>query len=107
MRSFAVIFSLFIFALTVFGQSTVTLKGQVVCSLCWFEETDRKVSRYGTRADITCAEECSEKGLPQSLAVEDEKGFTLYTLERGAYKTKKDFFEFVPKTVEIDGHRSH
>ncbi len=104
MRSFAIIFSLIIFTFTVSGQSAVTLKGQVVCSLCWFEETDRKAARYGTRADITCAEECSEKGLPQALAVEDEKGFTLYTLERGAYKTKaKDFLEFVPKTVEIVG----
>ncbi len=104
MRTFAIIFSLLIFAFTISGQSTVTLKGQVVCSICWFEETDRKAAPYGTRADITCAEECAEKGLPQALAVEDEKGFTLYTLERGAYRSKaKDFLEFVPKTVEITG----
>ncbi len=103
MKIFAIIFSLILFTFTVSAQNTVTLKGQVVCSLCWFEETDRKAAPYGTRADITCAEECSEKGLSQSLAVEDEKGFTLYTLEHGAYKTKKDFLEFVPKTVEIEG----
>ncbi len=104
MKSFAIIFSLLIFAFTVSGQSAVTLKGQVVCSLCWFEEKDRKAAPYGTQADITCAAECSEKGLPQTLTVENEKGFTLYTLERGAYKTKaKDFLEFVPKTVEIVG----
>ncbi len=103
MRSFAVIFSLLIFTFTVAGQSTVTLKGQVVCSLCWFEASDRKTDPYGTPADIDCALDCSGKGLPQALAVEDGKGFTLYTLERGAYKTKKDFLEFVPKTVEIAG----
>lgn len=104
MRSFAIIFSLLFFTFTVSGQSTVTLKGQVVCSFCWFEETDRKASPYGTLADIKCAQECSEKNLPQALSVEDEKGFKLYTLERGAYKSKaKDFLEFVPKTVEIVG----
>ena len=82
----------------------VTLVGRVVCSLCWFEAKDRKSTPYGSQADITCAAECSEKGLPQALAVEDEQGFTLYTLERGAYKTKsKDFLEFLPNTVEIEG----
>lgn len=105
MKIFALIFfALLLLTFNISAQNTVTLKGQIVCSLCWFEETDRKAAPYGTRADITCAEECSEKGLSQSLAVEDEKGFTLYTLERGTYKSKaKDFLEFVPKTVEIGG----
>jgi len=80
------------------------LVGQVVCSLCWFEAGDRKTAPYGTPADLKCAADCSENGLPQALAVEDEKGFTLYILERGSYKTaSKDFLEFVPKTVEIEG----
>lgn len=82
----------------------VTLKGQVVCSVCWFEADDRKKVPYGNLADIKCAAECSEEGLPQALSVEDEKGFTLYTLEKGAFKTDgKDFLNLVPKTVEIDG----
>lgn len=86
------------------AKTNVTLKGQVVCSLCWFEANDRKTKRYGTAADLTCAAECSENGLPQALAVEDEKGFTLYTLEPGAYKPKsKDFLDLVPNSVEIEG----
>ncbi len=82
----------------------VTLRGQIVCSVCWFEATDRKKTRYGNAADIKCALDCSEEGLPQALAVEDEKGFTLYTLEKGAYKTTgKDFLDLVPRSVEIEG----
>src|SRR5687768_3919997 len=82
----------------------VTLRGQVVCSVCWFEATDRKKTPYGNAADIKCALECSEQGIPQALAVEDEKGFTLYTLEKGTYKsTSKDFLDLVPKSVEIEG----
>ncbi|HMQ03008.1 MAG TPA: TlpA disulfide reductase family protein [Pyrinomonadaceae bacterium] len=82
----------------------VKLKGQVVCSVCWFEAEDRKKTQYGTAADMTCAEECSEQGVPQALAVEDEKGFTLYFLEPGAFKPKaKDFLDLVPKFVEIEG----
>src|SRR5688572_10983642 len=89
-----------------FSQSAqkVKLKGQVVCSQCWFEAPDRKKTPYGNAADITCAEECSGNNVPQALAVEDEKGFTLYTLEMGAYKPKgKDYLENVPYMVEIEG----
>ena len=88
------------------GQApkNVTLKGQIVCSVCWFEATDRKKTPYGNAADIKCALECSEEGVPQALAVEDEKGFKLYTLEPGAFKPKgKDFLDIVPKSVEIKG----
>jgi len=89
-----------------FAQSgkTVKLTGQVVCSVCWFESNDRKKHPYGTPADVSCAGDCSEKGLPQALAVEGAKGFSLYTLERGAFHLSgKDFLEFVPKTVEVEG----
>lgn len=92
------------FASVTLSQSKVSLKGQVACSLCWFEAKDRKATPYGNQADLTCAAECSENGLPQALAVEDEKGFTLYMLERGAFKmASKDFLEYVPKSVEIEG----
>ncbi len=88
------------------GQAAkqVKLKGQVVCSVCWFEATDRKKTPYGNAADIKCAADCSEEGLPQALAVEDEKGFTLYVMEAGAFKPNgKDFLDIVPKTVEVEG----
>jgi thiol-disulfide isomerase/thioredoxin len=82
----------------------VTLRGQVVCSVCWFEASDRKKTPYGNAADIKCALDCSEEGIPQALAVEEEKGFTLYTLEAGNFKpTGKDFLDLVPRSVEIEG----
>ena len=86
------------------GPTPVTLKGQVVCSICWFEADDRKKVPYGTLADIKCATDCSNDNETQSLSVEDEKGFTLYTLEKGDFKTDgKDFLKLVPKMVEIEG----
>lgn len=89
-----------------FAQSdgTVRLKGQVVCSVCWFEADDRKKVPYGNSADIYCAIDCSEQKIPQALAVEDERGFALYTLEPGAFKPKgPDFIDLVPKMVEVEG----
>lgn len=84
--------------------ASVKLKGQVVCSVCWFEAKDRKVTKYGNAADIQCALDCSEEGIPQAIAVEDEKGFTLYTMEPGAFKpTGKDYLDLVPKFVEVEG----
>lgn len=104
MKLTIVILFLLIFSLSLSAQSTVKLKGQLVCSLCWFEAKDRKKTPYGNAADIKCAVDCSENGLPQALAVEDEKGFTLYILEKGLYQTKgKDFLDIVPKMVEIEG----
>ena len=98
--------AIFVFVATTAAQETKTvkLKGQVVCSQCWFEAKDRKKTRYGNEADITCAEECSGNNVPQALAVEDEKGFTLYILEVGAYRPKgKDFLENVPYMAEVEG----
>ncbi|MEO8041165.1 MAG: TlpA disulfide reductase family protein, partial [Acidobacteriota bacterium] len=94
------------FLTTAHSQSPrrVTLRGKVVCSVCWFEAPDRKKTPYGNAADIKCAVDCSEMGNPQALAVEDEKGFTLYTLEKGSYKTNgKDFLDLVPNAVEVEG----
>jgi len=82
----------------------VKLKGQVVCSVCWSEAPDRKKTPYGNAADIKCALDCSEEGIPQALAVEDAKGFTLYVMEAGAFKPSgKDFLDIVPKMVEVEG----
>lgn len=91
---------------SVFAQpnASVRLKGQLVCSVCWFEAEDRKKLPYGTAADIECALDCSEQKIPQALAVEDEKGFTLYVLEPGTFKpVGRDFVDLVPKMVEIEG----
>lgn len=91
---------------SIFAQNkTEKLTGQVVCSLCWFEEEDRNKSPYGNAADIECATACAEKGKGQSIAVKNEKGeFVLYELEKGAFSMKaKNFIEYVPKTVEIEG----
>ncbi len=106
MRIFGFVALFSVLALTGLSQSTgsIKLKGQVVCSVCWFEADDRKKVKYGTLADIKCAEECSVEGVPQALAVEDEKGFTLYELEAGAFKPNgTDFLDLVPKMVEIEG----
>jgi thiol-disulfide isomerase/thioredoxin len=106
MKTFVLVCIALLFAAVSNAQETrpVKLKGQVVCSVCWFEAKDRKKTPYGNAADITCAEECSGNNIPQALAVEDEKGFTLYTLEMGAYKPKgKDFLENVPYMAEIEG----
>ncbi|HVF47102.1 MAG TPA: TlpA disulfide reductase family protein [Pyrinomonadaceae bacterium] len=101
------IFAILILGLGISAQSSskaVKLKGQVVCSVCWLEAPDRKKTPYGNAADLKCAAECSDEGVPQSLAVEDAKGFTLYTLEPGVYKPKgKDFLEIVPAMVEVEG----
>ncbi|MFN0140793.1 MAG: TlpA family protein disulfide reductase [Pyrinomonadaceae bacterium] len=94
------------FGASVFAQSDgpVRLKGQIVCSVCWFEADDRKKVPYGNAADIDCAIDCSEQKIPQALAVEDERGFTLYTLEAGTFKPKgRDFVDLVPKMVEVEG----
>jgi thiol-disulfide isomerase/thioredoxin len=106
MKLFLFTFILLIFSLTLSAQvsKTVKLKGQVVCSVCWFEAPDRKKTPYGNAADIQCAADCSDKDLPQALAVETEKGFTLYTMEKGNFKTNgKDFLDVVPKMVEVEG----
>lgn len=82
----------------------VKLVGQVVCSICWFEASDRKKTPYGDAADIQCAIECADEGIPQALAVEEPGGYKLYILERGKFETKgADFLSHVPDFVEIEG----
>lgn len=106
MRILTIILFVFALSLSISAQKSqqTKLTGQVVCSVCWFEAPDRKKSPYGNAADIKCAIECSEEGLPQALAVEDEKGFTLYMMEKGSFKAAgKDFLDIVPKMVEVEG----
>ena len=81
----------------------VTLKGQVVCSECWFEEKDRRAKPYGP-SELTCAARCSKGDIPQALAVWTGDTATLYLLENGAFKKDgKDFLTYVVKEVEITG----
>ena len=106
MRLFVIIIATVLLTLSANSQTpkSVKLKGQVVCSVCWFEAPDRKKTPYGNAADIKCAADCSDEGLPQALAVEDAKGFTLYTMEKGSFKTTgKDFLDIVPNMVEVVG----
>jgi peroxiredoxin len=82
----------------------VTLKGQVVCSDCWFEQKDRKAYPYGTEADMKCAIRCSKADIPQALAVWEGDSATLYVLENGVFKPDgKDFVAYAGKEVEITG----
>lgn len=86
------------------SKEAVTLKGQVVCSECWFEEKDRKASPYGTDADLKCAVRCAKTKIPQALAVWGETEASLYILEKGKFKNPaKDWLEFIGKEVEITG----
>jgi peroxiredoxin len=82
----------------------VTLKGQVVCSDCWFEQKDRKANPYGTSSDLTCAVRCSKDDIPQALAVWNGDKASLYLLENGAFKHDgKDFLTFAGKEIEVTG----
>ncbi len=81
------------------ASSSITLEGQVVCSLCWFETTP-----YGSEGDLKCAVDCMKKGKSQALAVAGEKGFTIYLLEPGKLKRdRKDWLDFIAKQVKVTG----
>ena len=85
-------------------SGAVTLEGQLVCSLCWFE-ADRKTTPYGNEADIQCAKECAEKGIPAALAVKDGNDFKLYIVEEGKFKKNNtDWLDYFGKRVEVGGN---
>jgi thiol-disulfide isomerase/thioredoxin len=81
----------------------VTLQGQLVCSLCWFE-ADRKSTPYGTPADIECAIDCAEKNIPPALAVPQGDDFKLYVIDESDFqKNKTEWLSYIGKRVEIVG----
>ena len=81
----------------------VTLEGQLVCSLCWFE-ADRKTTSYGTDDDLKCAIECAEKGIPSALAVKEGGDYKLYIIENGALKrTPVEWKDSFGKQLRITG----
>jgi thiol-disulfide isomerase/thioredoxin len=81
-----------------------TLKGQVVCSECWFE-ADRKTTPYGGDADVKCAIRCDKGGTPMALAVVDASGdAALYVLEDGAFaRGARPWTDWVTQSVEVTG----
>ena len=85
------------------SSSRITLEGQLVCSLCWFE-ADRGTTPYGTSADIECAKDCSEKGIPPAIAVKTGDAFKLYVIESGQFKpTGEEWLSYIGKRVQATG----
>lgn len=108
--SFALCLTLLAFTGTCVAQEakpqTVTLSGQLVCSVCWFE-ADRKTAAFGTPEDITCARDCADKGIPSAVAVKQGDDYKLYLIE--LEQLKKDRAEWVNgfgRQVEIIGRVS-
>lgn len=85
------------------ADQPVTLRGQVVCYQCWFE-ADRTTTPYGTPEDVACAAACAKQGIPTALAVTDQGETTLYLLEYGRLKKRRDGWQpYVTKHVEATG----
>lgn len=84
-------------------SESVTLEGQLVCSVCWFE-ADRKTTPYGDQADLKCAADCAEKNIPPALAVKDGDDYKLYILESGKLKKPPtEWLESISKQVRVNG----
>ncbi len=84
-------------------EAEARLRGQVVCSACWFE-ADRGLVPYGTEADLECAADCAAKGIPAALAVPAGDGFTLYILEAGGHRPgPRGWLGLISKQVEVRG----
>ena len=82
----------------------VTLRGQVVCPICWFEVDNRKVTPYGTQEDRMCAKACAQQGTKQALAVWNGDRAKLYLLENHAAKIKGgNFLQYIGDQVEVKG----
>jgi thiol-disulfide isomerase/thioredoxin len=84
-------------------QAKVTLEGQLVCSDCW-SEADRETTAYGTPADLACARECAEKGIPSAIAVREGNDYKLYLIEQAQFQ--KDRAAWLDQTggqVEVTG----
>jgi thiol-disulfide isomerase/thioredoxin len=87
-------------------ETKVALEGQLVCSVCWLE-ADRKTTPYGNAADIECAKDCTEKGIPPAIAVKEADNFKLYVIEEGRFKKPgKDWLDYIGKQVKVSG-RAH
>ena len=101
----AVVLGLSVQAVRAQSPATVTLKGQVTCSECWFE-ADRKSKPYGGDADTKGAIRCAKGGIPGALAVTSNGETTLYLLESGKYTLGDDGKNWTDHTghyVEVTG----
>jgi hypothetical protein len=78
----------------------VKLKGQVVCSQCYFE-ADRKVTSYGSKADVECAIRCAKKRVPIALVVEGQTEAVMYFLENK--KSAEEWINYLGKQIEVIG----
>src|SRR6185503_11360954 len=84
-------------------KGTVTLEGQLVCSDCW-SEADRKTTLYGTPADIACAIDCAEKGIPSAVAVKDGNDYKLYLIEQAQLKKNQaEWLDRIGAQVQLTG----
>ena len=84
------------------GAAT-TLTGQLVCSDCW-AEADRKTTAYGTPADIACARDCAERGIPSAIAVKENNDYKLYLIEQSQLKkNQSEWLDRLGGQVEVTG----
>ena len=93
-------------ASNIYAQSSkaamTTLTGQLVCSDCW-SEADRKTVAYGTDADIACARDCAERGIPSAIAVKQGDDYHLYLIEQSQLKDQNEWLDRIGGQVEITG----
>ena len=85
------------------SKATTTLTGQLVCSDCW-AEADRKTTPYGTAADIACARDCAERGIPSAIAVKENNDYKLYLIEPAQLKKNhNEWLDRIGGKMEVTG----
>jgi len=84
------------------AAADVTLRGQIVCSVCW-TEADRTKVAYGNQADLECGAVCSRKGIPPALAVQEGAAWKIYVLDKEGKGAKRDWLADLGKTMELSG----
>ena len=104
---FLALLFLLLMASTASSQETksekTTLSGQLVCSDCW-AEADRKTTPYGTQADIACARDCAEKGIPSAIAVKEGSDYKLYLIEQAQLKkNQSEWLDRIGGQVQVTG----
>jgi thiol-disulfide isomerase/thioredoxin len=81
----------------------ITVEGQLVCSDCW-SEADRKTTAYGTPADIQCARDCAEKGIPSAVAVKEGADYKLYLIEQAQFKSNRtEWLDRIGEQIKVTG----
>src|SRR4029453_2355927 len=85
------------------AKPTTTITGQLVCSDCW-SEADRKTTPFGTPADVSCARDCAERGIPSAIAVKQGGAYKLYLIEQAQLKkNREEWLHQVGQQVEVSG----